>query len=63
MGEAAIAGALTGDRAAYEYLGDSISTFPGRAALSEEIRSAGFAGVTAEAMTMGVVALHIARRE
>ena len=59
----AIAGALTGDRGAYEYLGDSISTFPGRSALSEEIRAAGFSGVTAEAMTMGVVALHVARRE
>jgi len=59
----AVAGALTGDKAAYEYLGDSISTFPGRAALSGEIRSAGCASVTAEAMTMGVVALHVARRD
>ena len=53
--------ALTGDRGAYEYLGDSIGAFPGRDALSEEIRAAGFGGVSARAMTLGVVALHVAR--
>ena len=57
-----LAGMLTGDRGAYEYLGASLGTFPGRAALSEEIRAAGFAAVTARAMTMGIVALHVARR-
>jgi demethylmenaquinone methyltransferase/2-methoxy-6-polyprenyl-1,4-benzoquinol methylase len=54
---------LTGDASAYEYLGDSISTFPTRGALSEEIRSAGFAQVSAIGMTMGIVALHVARRD
>jgi len=58
-----LASLLTGDRGAYDYLGDSISTFPGREALSSEIRGAGFAHVSAEAMTMGVVALHVARRD
>jgi demethylmenaquinone methyltransferase/2-methoxy-6-polyprenyl-1,4-benzoquinol methylase len=58
-----LAGFLTGDASAYEYLGESISTFPGRQELSGEIRSAGFSQVTATAMTMGVVALHVARRE
>jgi demethylmenaquinone methyltransferase/2-methoxy-6-polyprenyl-1,4-benzoquinol methylase len=57
----ALAGWLTGDRAAYEYLGTSIEAFPGREKLSAEIRSAGFSTVTAAAMTMGVVALHVAR--
>jgi demethylmenaquinone methyltransferase/2-methoxy-6-polyprenyl-1,4-benzoquinol methylase len=57
-----LAGALTGDRGAYEYLGDSIAAFPGRDALSEEIRGAGFGEVRARAMTMGIVALHVARR-
>jgi len=57
-----LAGALTGDRGAYEYLGDSIGSFPGRDALAQEIRAAGFAAVTARAMTMGIVALHVARR-
>jgi len=57
-----IAGILTGDRGAYEYLRDSIGAFPGRGALSDEIRGAGFAEVSASAMTMGIVALHVARR-
>jgi demethylmenaquinone methyltransferase / 2-methoxy-6-polyprenyl-1,4-benzoquinol methylase len=58
-----LAGMLTGDRPAYEYLGDSISTFPGRKGLSAEIQAAGFADVRASAMTMGVVALHRAQRK
>jgi demethylmenaquinone methyltransferase/2-methoxy-6-polyprenyl-1,4-benzoquinol methylase len=57
-----LAGMLTGEKSAYEYLGDSISTFPGREELSREIRSAGFSEVHASAMTMGVVALHVGRR-
>jgi demethylmenaquinone methyltransferase / 2-methoxy-6-polyprenyl-1,4-benzoquinol methylase len=58
-----LAGMLTGDASAYEYLGDSISTFPTREVLSEEIRSAGFTQVSAIGMTMGIVALHVARRD
>ena len=58
----ALAGWLTGDRAAYEYLGTSIEAFPGREAVSAEIRAAGFPAVSATPMTMGVVALHAARR-
>jgi demethylmenaquinone methyltransferase / 2-methoxy-6-polyprenyl-1,4-benzoquinol methylase len=57
-----VAGIITGERGAYEYLRDSIGAFPGRSALSEEIRSAGFAEVSASAMTLGIVALHVARR-
>lgn len=57
-----LAGLLTGDRGAYTYLGDSIGAFPGHGALSEEIRSAGFSSVKAIRMTMGIVALHVARR-
>jgi demethylmenaquinone methyltransferase / 2-methoxy-6-polyprenyl-1,4-benzoquinol methylase len=58
-----LAGLFTGDRSAYEYLGDSISSFPGRDALSQEIRAVGFTDVSAMPMTMGVVALHVARRD
>jgi demethylmenaquinone methyltransferase/2-methoxy-6-polyprenyl-1,4-benzoquinol methylase len=58
-----VAGTLTGDRGAYEYLGGSIAAFPDRGALSEEIRSAGFADVSASRMTTGIVALHTARKE
>ena len=57
-----LAGLLTGDRGAYRYLGDSIGAFPGAKALSSEIRAAGFSGVTARRMTMGIVALHVAER-
>jgi demethylmenaquinone methyltransferase/2-methoxy-6-polyprenyl-1,4-benzoquinol methylase len=57
-----VAGWLTGDRGAYDYLGGSIAAFPDRAALSAEIRAAGFADVTASPLTTGIVALHTARR-
>ncbi len=54
----AVAGAVTGDRAAYEYLNNTIEQFPNRAALTEEIRAAGFKTVKASGMTFGIVALH-----
>jgi demethylmenaquinone methyltransferase/2-methoxy-6-polyprenyl-1,4-benzoquinol methylase len=56
-----VAGRLTGDRAAYEYLCGSIAAFPERDALSAEIRAAGFSDVSARPMTTGIVALHSAR--
>ncbi|MGA2444247.1 MAG: bifunctional demethylmenaquinone methyltransferase/2-methoxy-6-polyprenyl-1,4-benzoquinol methylase UbiE [Opitutaceae bacterium] len=52
------AGLITGDRAAYEYLGDSIDQFPDRARLTDELRAVGFPTVTATALTLGIVALH-----
>jgi demethylmenaquinone methyltransferase / 2-methoxy-6-polyprenyl-1,4-benzoquinol methylase len=58
-----VAGALTGDRGAYEYLRGSIAAFPDRDALSGEIRAAGFADVSSAGMTAGIVALHTARKE
>jgi demethylmenaquinone methyltransferase/2-methoxy-6-polyprenyl-1,4-benzoquinol methylase len=57
-----LAGLLTGDRGAYDYLRESIGAFPGREGLSAEILGAGFSSVTARAMTVGIVALHVARR-
>ena len=57
-----IAGLVTGDRAAYVYLNDTISEFPNRAQLAEEIRAAGFSAVDAQPMTLGIVALHRAAR-
>ncbi len=53
-----LAGIVTGDRAAYVYLNDSIEKFPGRAALAAKIRAAGFTGVSSKALTFGIVALH-----
>lgn len=57
-----IAGAITGDRSAYEYLNRTIEQFPGRDALSGEIRAAGFSAVRAEPLSFGAVALHEAQR-
>lgn len=56
-----IAGLVTGDRGAYEYLCGSIEQFPGRAAMSAEILGAGFSAVRAMPLTCGIVALHEAR--
>jgi demethylmenaquinone methyltransferase/2-methoxy-6-polyprenyl-1,4-benzoquinol methylase len=56
------AGLVTGDRAAYEYLNNTIAEFPNRLALSDEITKAGFSSVRATPLTLGVVALHQAKR-
>lgn len=57
----AVAGLVTGDRSAYEYLCGSIEQFPDRVAMSAEIRRAGFTSVRATPMTFGIVALHEAQ--
>ena len=57
-----IAGLVTGDRAAYVYLNETIEQFPDRAALAGEIRAAGFTQVAASGLTFGSVALHEATR-
>ena len=57
-----IAGLVTGDRAAYVYLNETIEQFPDRAALAGEIRAAGFTQVAASGLTFGTVALHVATR-
>jgi demethylmenaquinone methyltransferase/2-methoxy-6-polyprenyl-1,4-benzoquinol methylase len=57
----AIAGLVTGDRSAYEYLCGSIELFPGRDAMTKEILHAGFLSVSAKPLTFGIVALHEAR--
>ena len=49
---------VTGDRDAYLYLGSSISEFPDRAGLAEEIQESGFERVEHEALTFSIVALH-----
>lgn len=56
-----VAGVVTGDRGAYEYLGGSIEQFPGRDAMSAEILRAGFQRVRAMPLTFGIVALHEAQ--
>lgn len=54
-----IAGRVTGDRAAYDYLNASIEAYPDHAAMSEELRRAGFREVSAARLTLGIVALHV----
>lgn len=56
-----VAGVVTGDKSAYEYLCGSIEQFPGREAMSAEILRAGFSAVRATPLTCGIVALHEAR--
>lgn len=55
-----IAQLVTGDRAAYVYLNETIEQFPDRKGLCDEILAAGFSSVTAKAMSFGIVALHVA---
>ncbi|MCU1263381.1 MAG: demethylmenaquinone methyltransferase [Bryobacterales bacterium] len=56
-----IGGLLSGSRDAYTYLPESVRKFPAPDELAEMITVAGFAEVTFERMTFGIVALHIAR--
>jgi len=55
-----VAGIVTRDKSAYEYLCGSIAQFPDRDELSAEIRRAGFVSVAARPLTFGIVALHVA---
>lgn len=50
--------AVTGDAESYRYLVESIRKFPKPAAFSEMIRDAGFARVSHQIMSGGIVALH-----
>jgi demethylmenaquinone methyltransferase/2-methoxy-6-polyprenyl-1,4-benzoquinol methylase len=52
---------FTGDRDAYDYLCGSIELFPNRESISGEIRQAGFSDARAVPLTLGTVALHVAR--
>ncbi len=56
----AIGGVLTGDRAGFVYLNDSIRQFPTQAELAAELRAAGFHVVSWKDMSGGIVALHTA---
>ena len=56
-----MAGAVTGDQAAYVYLNETIEQFPDRLGLAAEIQAAGFDQVSARGLTFGIVALHEAR--
>jgi demethylmenaquinone methyltransferase/2-methoxy-6-polyprenyl-1,4-benzoquinol methylase len=53
-----IAGGMTGERGAYQYLNTSIGEFPSREEVTREIAAAGFNVLRARALTFCVVALH-----
>ncbi len=57
-----LAGAISGDPAAYRYLSKSLEGFPDAAAMAELLRDVGLAGVRVRRLGGGVVALHKARK-
>ncbi len=57
-----LAGFLTGEKAAYEYLGDSIEKFPCGPAMCALIDAAGFTGSQCAPLSGGIVSLYTAQR-
>lgn len=57
-----LAAFLTGEKAAYDYLGDSIEQFPQGKAMCNLIESAGFTAAKCEALCGGIVSLYTAER-
>ena len=57
-----LAALLTGGRAAYDYLGDSIEKFPQGPAMCTLIADAGFRAAHCEPLTGGIVSLYTAER-
>jgi demethylmenaquinone methyltransferase/2-methoxy-6-polyprenyl-1,4-benzoquinol methylase len=53
-----IGGAISGSRDAYKYLPESVRKFPAAPQLADSMRDAGFADVSFEYLTGGIVALH-----
>lgn len=57
-----VAGAVTGERAAYQYLGASIEKFPSGDAMCELLERSGFSSATAQPLSGGIVTLYCATR-
>ncbi len=53
-----VAAVVTGDKSAYDYLCGSIEEFPTHNGIAEEMKTAGFASVSVQRLTGGIVALH-----
>jgi len=53
-----VAGVVTGDKGAYDYLCGSIETFPDHAGIAAEMTTAGFEAIEVQRLTGGIVALH-----
>jgi len=58
-----LAGLLTGERTAYQYLADSIERFPSGGAMARLIEENGFEAATCEPLTTGIVSLYTGRRK
>jgi ubiquinone/menaquinone biosynthesis methyltransferase len=54
--------ATRGDASAYRYLLDGVHGFPDAERLAAEMRALGFADVTFERLSLGIVAIHMARK-
>src|ERR1700751_709914 len=57
-----LAGWLTGEPAAYQYLGDSIESFPRGAAMTALMEEAGFVNAIAKPLSGGIVSAYLAER-
>ena len=57
-----IAGAITGQREAYEYLCGSIERFPSGSAMLDLIQANGFRTATCKPLTFGIASLYIAEK-
>jgi demethylmenaquinone methyltransferase/2-methoxy-6-polyprenyl-1,4-benzoquinol methylase len=57
-----LASIVTGQKAAYDYLGGSIEKFPGGAAMLELIEKNGFAMATVEPLTGGIATIYSAQK-
>lgn len=55
-----LGGLLTGDRAGFVYLNDSIRAFPDQETLAADLRAAGFSSVSYRNLTGGIAAIHTA---
>jgi demethylmenaquinone methyltransferase/2-methoxy-6-polyprenyl-1,4-benzoquinol methylase len=57
-----IGGLISGNRAAYTYLPESVARFPSASELAARMRAAGFRDVSWELVTFGVAAIHVGVR-
>lgn len=57
-----MAGILTGERGAYEYLGESIERFPAGEGMVSLLGEVGFKGARAEGLSGGIVSIYTAER-
>ena len=55
-----VGGAISGDRAAYRYLADSIERFAGRSEVEQMCREVGFTSASSEDLTLGIASMVVA---